>query len=630
MNRSILKINNLSSSNSEGYSIEKINLDLNYGEVHSLVVENESISELFIKTLATYLRGESLAEIFAELPLEEVEGELNFKGKLISEEHKHKLSEIGFLLKKFPLTNSFSIAENLFDLNYPTTRWFNFIDWKEINKRAKAILTSFNFGLDHKAKVSTLSTEEKKLVAIAKVFLTEPEVLIINEMTDKLGSDSTSKVYEIIHNYKKSGGSILYITKSWEEALKISDRISILSNSKIKGTLSAAEAKKCPQKLLNMLVDYNYREVEASSSDEREVLDAVFKAAEFLTSEYELKDVLLLLAKEVSKVMNADGCIINLIDESTGTVIDSLEFKIKKDLEATLKKKSILNISKEDNFYYSNANDKEFYSLFKKINQVRTIICIPLLIRSHVSGIIQIFYEGFYLHSEEEAKYLSAFARQAALAIEDTRLMGRSALLQESHHRIKNNLQAIVNLISLQKIFISKNSDKSIDDILDNIILRIKSIATVHDILSKDKFGRSITNLKTLIKIIVRFINLDKKVEVNLELDDIFIAYNKASSIALIVNELVSNSIEHAFANGEACTLDIKCKRLEEVILLVIKDNGVGIPQDFNLAKLNSLGLSIVDSIIKNEFKGEIKFSKLEPGTKVIIKLPIKSISLGS
>ncbi|TDX49215.1 histidine kinase dimerization/phosphoacceptor domain -containing protein [Orenia marismortui] len=630
MDQAIFKINNLYCSDFEGHSISNINLDLYSGEVHGLVIENSSASELFIKSIATYLKGDSLSASFGQSSLKKIIGSLEFKSKLIDRVVDHKLSEIDFLLKKSPLVSSFSVAENLFGLEYPTKKYFNLINWKKVNNLAKEILEQYNFDLDYKEKVDNLSTEEKKLVAIIKVFLNKPEVIIMNEATDKLSAKSTSKIYGLISSYKKNGGSIIYITQRWEEALRVSDRISIIANGQFKGTLAADEAKKCPKKLFSLLVDYNYREIQSSCSDEREILDAVFKATEFLTSEYELRDVLILLAKEVSKVMNADGCIINLIDESTNALIDNFEFKRKKYLEASLTRKSILNISKENNIYYSNAREKDFDSLFKKNNKVRTIICIPLLIRSHVSGIIQIFYEDFYLHSEDESKYLSTFARQAALAIEDTRLMGRSALLQESHHRIKNNLQAIVNLVSLQKNFIAENSKKSVDDILDNIILRIKSIAVVHDILSKDKFGRSITNLKTLIKIIVRFVNLDQKVKVKLDLEDIFIAYNKASSIALIVNELVSNCLKHAFTDKSVAKIKIKCKRLEDVVLLVIKDNGVGLDGDFKLENTESLGLSIVHSIISNEFNGRVNFSNLKEGTEVRIKLPIESISLGS
>jgi ribose transport system ATP-binding protein len=125
--------------------------------------------------------------------------------------------------------------------------------------------------------------------------------------------------------------------------------------------------------------------------------------------------------------------------------------------------------------------------------------------------------------------------------------MGRSTLLQESHHRIKNNLQYIISLISLQKDFINKNP-KNTDEILTNIICRIKSIAAVHDLLSKDSLGRSIINLHDIFDVIIKFLN-SSKIEFKVKIDDIFISYAKASAIALVFNEILSNCIEHAFQN---------------------------------------------------------------------------------
>jgi ribose transport system ATP-binding protein len=379
------------------------------------------------------------------------------------------------------------------------------------------------------------------------------------------------------------------------------------------------------------LGDYKYTEANKNhklNSEEEEVLDAVFRAAEFLTSEYELKDVLLLLAKQISKIMNADGCSINLLDQNTNTIIDSLDFKMNENLEIELKKETIFKIVENNDVYYINRHDKEFSTIFKKNNKIKTLICVPIRIRSHVSGIIQIYYEDYYLYSEEEYRYLSAFARQAAIAIEDTRLMGRSALLQESHHRIKNNLQAIVNLISLQKRFNSSEDPKDINYILDNTISRVKSIAAVHDILSQERMGRSITNVKELINSIVKFINFGDKIEVKLDLADIFIPYSKASSIALIINELINNSIKHAFDFNSNGIINIVCGRMDTSLLLKVTDNGVGFPENFNSSDLDSLGITIINSIVAKKFCGELEFYN-DKGAVVKIKLPIKNIFLG-
>jgi ribose transport system ATP-binding protein len=312
-----------------------------------------------------------------------------------------------------------------------------------------------------------------------------------------------------------------------------------------------------------------------------------------------------------------------LIDEATNTIIDTLEYKIKEDLQAQLKEEHILSIVQKRKLYYSNQREKNFVSMFEVNNKVKTVICVPVLIRSRVTGVIQIFYEKFYAHSTEEAKYLSTFVRYAALAIEDTRLMGRSALLQESHHRIKNNLQSIISLISLQKQVREVDSENKLNNVLDNIISRVKSIAAVHDLLAKDKLGRSIINIKDIVHIVANFfISMNVKLKVELELDDIFISYNKATSIALIINELISNCIKHAFPYETGGLIRVECKRCSDYVLLSVEDDGVGISSCIDINKIDSLGLSIVSSIIKYEFKGELELISKSKGTKVIIRLP--------
>jgi two-component sensor histidine kinase/ABC-type branched-subunit amino acid transport system ATPase component len=610
----IFQIKDLKSSNSIGDTINGIDLDLKPNEVHALVGDNDSITRTFTRAVSGQEKN--------------VKGRVVFKGVEFDISEISRISGISFLLQKSLLIKPLTVAENIALDNMPTIGFLPLVNWKKVNKNAKELLEKLNFDVNYKATVSKLSDEERKLVSIAKVFSNNSEFIVLHNPTEGLSSESVQKLYQIIHNYKVQGKSIIYVTKVWEEALKIADRISVISQGKTKKTFMSEDAKKNPQELLNILGRYNRKENEEKIDNENaEVLDAVFRAAEFLTSEYELNDVLSLLSKQVTKFMNADGCTIHLIDESTNTIIDTLEFKIREELHAKLKKDIILNIVEKGKLYYTNQNNKDFHSMFEHNNKVKTIICVPVLIRSRVTGIVQIFYEEFYAQSKEETKYLSAFARHAALAIEDTRLMGRSALLQESHHRIKNNLQGIINIISLQKQVSETDVENRINEVLDNTISRIKSIAAVHDLLSKDKLGRSIINIKDIVEIVTKYsCAMNKELNIDLELDDIFIPYNKATSIALIVNELISNCIKHAFPNAGAGNIEIKCKKLKEYILLSVEDDGVGISPEFDINNSNSLGVSIVSSIIRYEFKGSIEFILKSRGTKVNIMLPNEKV----
>ncbi len=588
--------------------MENVSLNLGYGEIHALIIKSSSEQNVFINSLKD--TQEKLGE----------QGVFKFKDQLIVNNNLRK-NKILIMQQKPLLFNHFSVAEHLNYSNLPTRKYLPLINWWKVRKRAENILMKLDFQINHHTKVNKLSEENKRIVYIAGIFMERPEVIIMQEPMEGLSANYAAKLHNILKQFKDDGGSIIYVTKQWEEAIKVSDRISILSKGKIRNEIPAEIAKRDPQKLLRAIEDYKFKDNNMYKDDDRQtVLEAIFKAAEFLTSEYELKDVLLLLAKEGRNVMNADGCSIKLIDEQTWSIIDDFGIN-EKNLKAQLKKEAIVNIAKENDIFYVNENDKEFNLLFEKIENVKTFICIPVLIRNQVTGIIQLYYENLYVYSNEEAKYLSTLARHAAIAIEDTRLIGRSAFLQESHHRIKNNLQSIVGLIYLQKVFVKNNPGISIDDALDSIISRVKSIASVHNLLSKDKLGRSIINAKEIIEAVIDLINTDPNIIIQLDLDDILIPYNKATSIALIINELVINCIKHAFLNMNSGVIDIKCKRNDELIYLAVSDNGRGLPEHFNLKQGESLGLTILQGIVTSDLGGTINFVGKD-GTTVEVNVP--------
>lgn len=614
MSEYVLEINNLSYRSPDGY-IAHVSLSLKSGEILALIVNNTFEQRVFMQSLLNFSEGK------------DVEGEVRLNGVKLEKKNLFP-SRIALLNQNPLLIHNFTVAENISFPKIPNIHFTPLINLKKIKDWARSILLKFDFPLDPDTIVKDLTWEMQKMVYFTQVISRNPAVIVMQEPLEGLSVITATKISKIIAQYKAEGGSIIYITKRWEETIRLADRISILTKGRIVDTLPVEAAKKDPKRLLQALEYYQFKKDNDSGDDDtRAVLDAVFKAAEFLTSEYELKDVLLLLAKEAIKVMRADGCSISLFDKNTLTMIDNFEVMLKPGLMAELNDEAIQEIVHENDIFYSNEYYKGFSELFKKIQQVKTFISIPLLIRSQVTGIIQLYYEEVYVYSKEESEYLSAFARHAAIAIEDTRLMGRSALLQESHHRIKNNLQSIVSLISLQKKYVGKHPGRPIDDILDTTVSRLKSMAAVHDLLSKEDLGRSIIDVKKIIETIMHHISIDQKISIQLDLQSIFIPYNKASSIALIINELVINCGKHAFDGLVNGVINIQCKRDTENIWLKVTDNGRGMPEHFDLNTMDSLGLTIVNAIVKNEFGGKLNIEQ-EGGTSFEITLPSSRIFL--
>jgi len=611
LKKDIFEINNLTTLDKDWSQIKNINLGVERGEILALVGETGAGKTTFVNVLAGII--------------DDYSGSIFYENKLITNKNKDKV--FGFIYEKSTLVNKMTIAENLFFVDFPTRKIGPFINWKQVKKRAQEYLDYFDLDFDLNKQVNCLNLEEKKIIEFIKVFIKDPDIIILHEPTTNLSIDSLDKLYKMIRKFKEKNKIIIYVTKQWEEALKIADLIAVLTKGEIAGVLSAEEAKKNPKSLLNLFLGIYDERVKKDETPE--VIDSIFKAAEFLTSEYELKDVLQFLAEKVTEIMGADACVINLVDEKTETIIDRIEFKKNLIKIPQIKKEKIFEITNDNKLFYTNSREKGFNSLFDGDDcGINTVIMSSVLIRSQLASVIKLHYKKIYVYSEIEWKYLSTFARQAAIAIEDTRLMGRSALLQESHHRIKNNLQSIISLISIQKDFLSKDVDyESVINILNDIKSRIKSIAAIHDLLSKDKMGRSIINIKEIINKVLNFAaypSLNSKIVIKKDLEDIFIPYSKATTIVLIINELVANCYEHAFSEQDYGEIKISCKKKNENIYLIIEDDGKGMPDNFDIKSSSTLGLSIVYSIINNEFNGTLGFASKEKGTKIEVEIPFK------
>jgi len=608
----LFEIQNFCVKDQDTELLKKFSLEIQKGEVIAIVGQEGSGKNAIINGL------------IGKLP---AEGKLFHIGQPIPFNlYDLKKNKIEIIDQKPKLLENLSVSENLFlDTSYKKKQSIFYFK-RNTQRVVEEILIKYNLNLSPDMKVGDLTLEEKKNLASVKAFSVNPDVVILYEPAENISLSSLMNLHNMIRTHKKEGKSVIYITKQWENALRIADKIAILNEGEITEILNSQEVKNNPKKLINKIMGINSDDNNVNP-EENQLIESVFEAAEYLTSEYELDDLMNLLAKNAAKAMKADACGISLMDEDTNAIIDKVFYKQNKNVEVEPNESEILNLIGDEKVYYFSKRDRGFEKFFKINKDICSFICVPLYIRSRLSGIIHIYYKEVYIYSEEEIKYLETIAHQAALAIHDTRLVGSSVLLQESHHRIKNNLQSIISLMSLYKMSIKKDPKKDVTEILDDLMSKIKSIAAVHELLSKDKLSRSIINLKEMIIKIVKFMNSTREeIKFNFELDDIFVSYSKASAIALVVNELVTNSLKYAFVGKENGEITIISKFENESIKLVVSDNGVGFPQNFDIQKTQGLGLSIVYSIITKQLNGEIEVENSN-GAKVRIEIPVKQIS---
>ena len=187
-------------------------------------------------------------------------------------------------------------------------------------------------------------------------------------------------------------------------------------------------------------------------------------------------------------------------------------------------------------------------------------------------------------------------------------LKEKEILLSEIHHRVKNNLQIIISLLGMQLDSISE--EKSVMALKESIN-RVRSMAYIHQKLYKSE-DPSTVDLRGYVQklvndLVLTYVLHKEKPEIKMNVDDILLEIDTAIPCGLILNELISNSLKHAFNDGKAGKINVSMKSIDDgKIVLIVSDNGVGIDKNVNIKKLKSLGLRLVHLLV-DQLQGEIE-----------------------
>lgn len=191
-------------------------------------------------------------------------------------------------------------------------------------------------------------------------------------------------------------------------------------------------------------------------------------------------------------------------------------------------------------------------------------------------------------------------------------LREKEVLLQEIHHRVKNNMQVISSLLNLQSEYIK---DKQVLGMFKESRNRIRSMTLVYEKLyqSKDLARIDLKEyLEALVNELFRFYRIrPQKIALKIEAENVSLGVDYAVPCGLIINELVSNSLKHAFPQGKRGEIRVSLRSTgEDELKLVVSDNGTGIPQDLDFRDTESLGLHLVRILAGNQLHGEIKLDR--------------------
>jgi two-component sensor histidine kinase len=248
-----------------------------------------------------------------------------------------------------------------------------------------------------------------------------------------------------------------------------------------------------------------------------------------------------------------------------------------------------------------------------------SLLSVPLIARGKVIGVMNCYTGKPVGFTEEQVALCTTLANQTALAIENARLSTSAAVVREMHHRIKNNLQTVALLLRMQE---PAGEGGVSDGALHSSISRILSIASVHEYLSRQGFA--LVDIREVAERIIRLtsqsiLRPDLNASITVEGDSLLLPSRPATSLALVINELLQNALEHAFEGRTEGTVRILLAQTPEDTLVEIRDDGTGFAGE---TPRQHLGLEIVNTLVRDDLCGKIEFHSGPDGTRAVVHIP--------
>jgi two-component sensor histidine kinase len=259
------------------------------------------------------------------------------------------------------------------------------------------------------------------------------------------------------------------------------------------------------------------------------------------------------------------------------------------------------------------------------------VLGAPLMTGHGVFGAVCVRLDATENHTDDKLALFQSYADSAALALENAELFDEarrgyataSTLLQEMHHRVRNNLQTVAALLSMQARH-AQFAEWTAP--LQEAVARVQSIAAVHNLLSNDNVTSA--TIASIVKHVVDEASINVvppgvAVTFNIEPSDIEASSRQATILALLINECVTNAIEHGMAGRDKGRIDVTIRQEDGDVEVVIEDDGNGLAEGFSIDNSSRLGLRIAQTLASSDLGGSYSLQpRPEGGARSIIRFP--------
>ncbi|MEQ3661907.1 MAG: sensor histidine kinase, partial [Flavobacterium sp.] len=269
--------------------------------------------------------------------------------------------------------------------------------------------------------------------------------------------------------------------------------------------------------------------------------------------------------------------------------------------------------------YFIEEKEKEVLKKDQIIKQNEKVILIIIII-----SLVIILLIGIYIIKNNRKKRTEIEQMNKSISRKNktikASLKEKEMLLQEIHHRVKNNLQVISGILSLQN---SNITDEKSKQLLAESQDRIQAIALLHKTMyQNDNFN--VVDFKTYINELITYIkqtnkNVNKDIIVTQEVENINFSIETAIPLSMLINEIITNCYKHAFTNLENGEIFISIRKdTSKKYLLIIKDNGIGLPKNYNENTTKSIGFDLINGL-SEQLEGILTFNS-NNGTEINIE----------
>ena len=344
-----------------------------------------------------------------------------------------------------------------------------------------------------------------------------------------------------------------------------------------------------------------------------------------ISQSYSLKDIAVIV-QEYARLLteSEEGCVSGLTPDTGSNVILSTTLTMGAVNSAALKKTNDDEMRNGRNRYgglwgYALNNRQAFFTNDPSAHEswvepppghprIRRFLSVPVLFYDELVGQIALG-NSTRDYTENDLVTVRRIGSLFAMAINHIRnenrilasLHEKEVLIKELHHRVKNNMQVVSSLLALQS---RKVDDERYRKYFEESQNRIHAMAMVHEKLYRSE-DMARVDFSEYIRDLTRHLfytyNINPRaIRLHLDVAEIYLGIDTAIPCAMIINELVSNSLEHAFPGGREGNLTVRLHRNDGGMhILTVTDDGVGIPEDFSIDKLQTLGMQIIQSLTR-------------------------------